>query len=43
LKSGGEAEKEGFWPVRKRLGEKFGLVFSFAVVVMDTELQGLSR
>jgi hypothetical protein len=38
LKRGGEAEKEGFWPMREGLGEKFGVVFSFAVVVMDTEL-----
>jgi hypothetical protein len=38
LKRGGEAEKEGFWPMRKGLGEKFGVVFSFAVVVTDTEL-----
>ena len=30
-------EKRGFWPMRKKLGEKFGVVFSFAVVVMDTE------
>jgi hypothetical protein len=38
LERGGEAEKEGFWPMREGLGEKFGVVFSFAVVVTDTEL-----
>jgi hypothetical protein len=38
LKGGGEAEKEGFWLMRKGLGERFGVAFSFAVVVTDTEL-----
>ena len=38
FKRGGEAGKEGFQPMRKKLGEKFGVVFSFAVVVTDTEL-----
>ena len=37
-KRGGEAGKKGFQPMRKKLGEKFGVVFSFAVVVTDTEL-----
>ena len=31
--------KKGFQPMRKKLGEKFGVVFSFAVVVTDTELK----
>ena len=39
FKRGGEAGKKGFQPMRKKLGEKFGVVFSFAVVVTDTELQ----
>jgi hypothetical protein len=34
----GEAEKEGFWTMRGGLGERFSVVFSFAVVVTDTEL-----
>ena len=34
----GEAGEKGFQPMRKKLGEKFGVVFSFAVVVTDTEL-----
>jgi hypothetical protein len=38
LKRGGVAEKEGFWPMRESLGERFGVVFSFPVVVTDTEL-----
>ena len=38
FKSGGEAGKEGFQPMRKKLGEKFSVVFAFAVVVTDTEL-----
>ena len=38
---GGEAGKKGFQPMRKKLGEKFGVVFSFAVVVTDMELFGL--
>jgi hypothetical protein len=41
LKRGGEPEKEGFWPMRKGLGEIFGVVFSFAVVVTDMELGSL--
>ena len=31
-------EKRGFQPMRKKLGEKFGLIFSLTVVVTDTEL-----
>ena len=38
FKRWGEAGKKGFQPIRKKLGEKFGVVFSFAVVVTDTEL-----
>ena len=38
FKRGGEAGKKGFQPMKKKLGEKFGVVFSFAVVVTDTEL-----
>ena len=38
FKRGDEAGKKGFQPMRKKLGEKFGIVFSFAVVVTDTEL-----
>ena len=38
FKRGGEARKKGFQPMRKKLGEKFVVVFSFAVVVTDTEL-----
>jgi hypothetical protein len=37
LNRGDEAEKEGFWPMRKCLGEQFGVVFSFAVVVTGME------
>ena len=37
-KRGGEAGKMGFQPMRKKLGERFGVVFSFAMVVTDTEL-----
>ena len=37
-KRGGEAGKKGFQPMRKKLGKKFGVDFSFAVVVTDTEL-----
>ena len=37
FKRGGEAGKNGFQPMRKKLGEKFGVVVSFAVVVTDTE------
>ena len=40
FKRGGDAGKKGFQPMRKKLGEKFGVVFSFAVVVTDTELIG---
>jgi hypothetical protein len=36
IKRVGEAEKEGFWPMREGLGERFGVVFSLAVVVTDT-------
>ena len=43
FKRGGEARKEGFQPMRKKLGEKFGVVFSFTVVVTDTELLSPSR
>ena len=38
FKRGGEAGKKGFQPMRKKLGEKFGVVFFFAVIVTDTEL-----
>ena len=38
VKEGVKPEKRGFQPMRKKLGEKFGVVFSFAVVVTDTEL-----
>ena len=40
FKRTGEAGKIGFQPKRKKPGEKFGVVFSFAVVVTDTELYG---
>jgi hypothetical protein len=33
LRRGVEAEKQGFWLMREGLGEKFRVVFSFAVVV----------
>ena len=36
FKRGGEAGKKGFQPMRKKLGEEFGVVFAFAVVVTDT-------
>ena len=39
VKEGVKPEKRGFQPMRKKLGEKFGVVFSFAVVVTDTELR----
>ena len=42
FKRGGEAGKKGFQPMRKKLGKKFGVVFSFAVVVTDTELYSWS-
>jgi hypothetical protein len=35
-----EAEKERFWSMRKGLGERFGVAFSFDVIVTDTELTG---
>ena len=38
FKRGGEAGKKGFQPMRKKVGEKFGVVFSFAVVVTNMEL-----
>ena len=38
VKEGVKPEKRGFQPMRKKLGEKFGLVFSLTVVVTDTEL-----
>jgi hypothetical protein len=38
LKSGGEAEKEGFCPISQGLGERFGVVFSFTEVVTAMEL-----
>ena len=38
VKEGVKPEKRGFQPMRKKLGEKFGVVFSLTVVVMDTEL-----
>jgi hypothetical protein len=39
LKRGGEAENDGFWPMRKCLGERFGVGFSFAVVVTTTTVE----
>ena len=41
VKSKGEAGKKGFQPMRKKLGKKFGVVFTFAEVVTDTELCGI--
>ena len=38
VKDGVKPEKRGFQPMRKKLGEKFGVVFSLTVVVTDTEL-----
>ena len=38
VKEGVKPEKRGFQPMRKKLGEKFGVVFSFSVVVTGTEL-----
>src|SRR5437588_10314327 len=38
VKDGVKPEKRGFQPIRKKLGEKFGVVFSLTVVVTDTEL-----
>ena len=38
VKEGVKPEKRGFQPMRKKLGEKFGVVFSLTVVVTDTEL-----
>ena len=38
VKEGVKAEKRGFQPMKKKLGEKFGVVFSFSVVVTGTEL-----
>ena len=38
LKREDEAEKEGSQQMRKGLGAKFGVVFSFAVVVTGAEL-----
>ena len=38
VKEGVKPEKRGFQPMRKKLGGKFGVVFSFAVVVTDTDL-----
>ena len=38
-KEGVKPEKRGFQPMRKKLGEKFGVVFSLTVVVTDTELK----
>jgi hypothetical protein len=35
---GGEAEKVGFWPMREGLGKRFGVVYSFSVVVRDMQL-----
>ena len=43
VKEGVKPEKVGFWPMRKGLGEKFGVVFSFAVVVTDTELNAVHK
>src|SRR5437588_10603179 len=41
VKEGVKPEKRGFQPMRKKIGEKFGVVFSLTVVVTDTELQNL--
>ena len=38
VKEGVKPEKRGFQSMRKKLGEKFGVVFSLPVVVTDTEL-----
>ena len=38
VKEGVKPEKRGFEQMRKKLGEKFGVVFSLTVVVTDTEL-----
>ena len=38
VKEGVKPEKRVFQPMRKKLGEKFGVVFSLTVVVTDTEL-----
>ena len=38
VKEGVKQEKRGFQPMRKKLGQKFDMVFSLTVVVMDTEL-----
>ena len=38
VKEGGKPEKRGFQPMRKKLGEKFCVVFSLTVVVTDMEL-----
>ena len=38
VKEGVKPEKRGFQPMRKKLGEKFRVVFSLTVVVTDTEL-----
>src|SRR5437588_12181054 len=39
VKEGVKPEKRGFQPMRKKLGEKFGVVFSLTVVVTDTKLR----
>ena len=39
VKEGVKPEKRGFQPMRKKLGKKFGVVFSLTVVVTDTELR----
>ena len=39
VKEGVKPEKRGFQPMRKKLGEKFCVVFSLTVVVADTELK----
>ena len=38
VKEGVKLEKRGFQPMRKKLGEKLGVVFSLTVVVTDTGL-----
>ena len=38
VEEGVKPEKRGFQPMRKELGEKFGVVFSLTVVVTATEL-----
>ena len=39
VKEGVKPEKRGFQPMRKKLGEKFGVFFSFSVVVMGMKVK----